>query len=38
MTNLEKLREVYLHKNSLNSDLPPDIGLMEDLGVLLYSN
>ena len=34
MTNLKKLREVYLNKNSLYTDLPPDIGLMEDLGAL----
>ena len=31
LTRLEKLREVYLSKNELWSDLPPDIGLMEDL-------
>lgn len=31
MTYLKKLREVYLNKNSLWSDLPPDVGMMEDL-------
>ncbi|KAL7544007.1 hypothetical protein ACHAXR_013414 [Thalassiosira sp. AJA248-18] len=31
MTNLKKLREVYLGKNGLKFDLPPNIGDMEDL-------
>ncbi|KAL7537964.1 hypothetical protein ACHAXR_008184 [Thalassiosira sp. AJA248-18] len=31
LTNLKKLREVYLGKNGITYDLPPDIGNMEDL-------
>jgi hypothetical protein len=31
MTYLDKLREVYLYKNGFYSDLPPDVGMMEDL-------
>jgi hypothetical protein len=32
MTQLKKLREVYLNKNNMWGDLPPSIGDMEDLG------
>ena len=37
MSYLKKLREVYLNKNALWTDLPPDIGGMEDLGTLFMS-
>lgn len=32
ITKLEKLREVHIYQNNVYGDLPPDIGLMEDLG------
>jgi hypothetical protein len=37
LTQLKKLREVYLYNNNLWSDIPPDIGLMEDLGMSYVS-